>query len=63
VNWVNKGSCFWCGATDDLDEEEIGYTRVHVCGASKCNKELRSAQRTDQDERREAAAEDNYMRY
>ena len=34
----NRGSCIYCGATEDLSETNIGQKTVDVCGSAECNR-------------------------
>jgi hypothetical protein len=57
-------SCFWCGTpVSEADWDEVGRTRVYVCGAAECVRELRAEQRGADEDAREAAERDGYERY
>ena len=63
MSWANKGSCFWCGRTEDLNDDEIGNVSVNVCSPDECQRELRRAQQEDRDEREQLARDDAFGRY
>ena len=63
MNWINKGFCYWCGSTEDLDEEEVGRSTVNICGAHECLRELRSERAGAESEARQDAEQDGYERY
>lgn len=45
MNYYNQNFCFNCGDKVDKDDyEDVGNTRLWICGNWECEKELRSEQ-------------------
>lgn len=61
---INRGSCFWCGEKVGANDwDDVGASRVWVCGKPECNRELRNDQRAAEDERFLHALDDGFARY
>ena len=60
----NRGSCIHCATYEDLEERGAGGFVFDVCGRMDCQSYAnRIHDQIDDDERRERAEEDHFMRY